>query len=255
MKTNFAPLRSTARRRAKSLETTNEELQSANEEFQSTNEELETSKEELQSFNEELETVNAELNRKVAELDSANSDLQNLLNSTQIATIFLDLELHIKNFTPAAGAVFRLIPGDIGRPITDLAAHFADSDLEEDIREVLRTLAMRERQLSAPRGQSYQMRILPYRTVNNVIEGVVITFLDVTKIRESERLAVAAQTYAESIVETVREPLVVLDAGLRVIRRTRPSTKLSRFLKTPPLDMYFMSSATVNGIFRNCAGC
>ena len=117
------------------LETTNEELQSANEEYQSTNEELETSKEELQSFNEELETVNAELNRKVAELDSANSDLQNLLNSTQIATIFLDLELHIKNFTPAAGAVFRLIPGDIGRPITDLAAHFADGDLESDIRD------------------------------------------------------------------------------------------------------------------------
>ena len=163
------------------LETTNEELQSANEEFQSTNEELETSKEELQSFNEELETVNAELNRKVAELDSANSDLQNLLNSTQIATIFLDLELHIKNFTPAAGAVFRLIPGDIGRPITDLAAQFAESDLGEDIREVLRTLEMRERQLTAPRGQHYQMRILPYRTVNNVIEGVVITFLDVTQ--------------------------------------------------------------------------
>ena len=199
------------------LETTNEELQSANEEFQSTNEELETSKEELQSFNEELETVNSELSRKVAELDSANSDLQNLLNSTQIATIFLDLELHIKNFTPAAGAVFRLIPGDIGRPITDLAAHFEESDLEEDIREVLRTLAARERQLSAPRGQTYQMRIVPYRTVNNAIEGVVITFLDVSKIRESERLAVAAQVYAESIVETVRDPLVVLDAGLRVI--------------------------------------
>jgi two-component system CheB/CheR fusion protein len=198
------------------LETTNEELQSANEEYQSTNEELETSKEELQSFNEELETVNAELNRKVAELDNANSDLQNLLNSTQIATIFLDLELHIKNFTPAAGLVFRLIAGDIGRPITDLAAHFTEGDFEENIRTVLRTLETRERQLSAPQGQTYQMRILPYRTVNNVIEGVVITFLDVTKIREAERRAVAAQDYAESIVETVHEPLVVLDAGLRV---------------------------------------
>jgi two-component system CheB/CheR fusion protein len=198
------------------LETTNEELQSANEEYQSTNEELETSKEELQSFNEELETVNAELNRKVGELDGANSDLQNLLNSTQIATIFLDLELHIKNFTPAAGAVFRLIPGDIGRPITDLAAHFVERDLEQDIREVLRTLEARERQLNAPRGQSYQMRILPYRTVNNAIEGVVVTFLDVSKIRAAERQALAAQAYAESIVETVREPLIVLDSGLRV---------------------------------------
>ena len=112
--------------------------------------------------------------------------------------------------------LFRLIPGDIGRPITDLAAHFADGDFEQDIRAVLRTLETRERQLSAPRAQTYQMRILPYRTVNNVIEGVVITFLDVSKIMEAERRAVAAQVYAESIVETVREPLVVLDAGLRV---------------------------------------
>src|SRR5207247_4742828 len=121
------------------LETTNEELQSANEEFQSTNEELETSKEELQSFNEELETVNTELNRKVSELDSANSDLQNLLNSTQIATIFLDLEMHIKNFTPAAGAVFRLIQGDIGRPITALAPQFAAGNLVEEPEEVIST--------------------------------------------------------------------------------------------------------------------
>ncbi len=131
------------------LETTNEELQSANEEFQSTNEELETSKEELQSFNEELETVNAELNRKVAELDSANSDLQNLLNSTQIATVFLDLEMQIKNFTPAAASLFRLIPGDIGRPITDLAVQFAGASLGEEIREVLSTLETRERQITA----------------------------------------------------------------------------------------------------------
>ena len=198
------------------LETANEELQSANEEYQSTNEELETSKEELQSFNEELETVNAELNRKVAELDNLNSDLHNLLNSTQIATIFLDLQLCIKRFTPAAATVFRLLPGDIGRPITDLAAQFAEGDLEQDLREVLRTLESRERQLTAPRGLSYQMRILPYRTVNNTIEGVVVTFLDITRITESERRAVEAQVYAENIVETMREPLVVLDAELRV---------------------------------------
>ena len=188
----------------------------ANEEFQSTNEELETSKEELQSFNEELETVNAELNRKVAELDSTNSDLQNLLNSTQIATVFLDMEMRIKNFTPAAGSLFRLIPGDIGRPITDLAVQFAGASLGEEVREVLRTLETRERQITTLPDRHYQMRILPYRTVNDAIEGVVITFLDVTPIRDAEQRAVAAQLYAESIVETVREPLLVLDPDMRV---------------------------------------
>jgi two-component system CheB/CheR fusion protein len=198
------------------LETSNEELKSANEEYQSTNEELETSKEELQSFNEELETVNTELNRKITELDKANSDLQNLLDSTQIATIFLDRELRVKSFTPAAVGMFRLIAGDVGRPITDLAARFHDEDLERDIGEVLRTLSARDRQLAGEGGHHYQMRILPYRTVHNVIDGVVVTFADVTDLKEAELRALDAKAYAQKIVETVREPLLVLDAGLRV---------------------------------------
>jgi two-component system, chemotaxis family, CheB/CheR fusion protein len=198
------------------LETSNEELQSANEEYQSTNEELETSKEELQSFNEELETVNSELNRKVTELDAANSDLQNLLNGTQIATIFLDTELHIRNFTPAAGSMFRLITGDVGRPITDLAAQFTDVDLMQDTRDVLATLSARERQVAGTGGRHYHQRILPYRTVHNVIAGVVLTFVDVTALKQAEQLATEAQDYAMSIVDTVREPLVVLDVNLRV---------------------------------------
>jgi two-component system, chemotaxis family, CheB/CheR fusion protein len=198
------------------LETSNEELQSANEEYQSTNEELETSKEELQSSNEELETVNAELNRKVAELDHANSDLQNLLNGTQIATIFLDSELRIKNFTPAAGRVLRLIAGDAGRPITDLAAQFAERGLVEDAKEVLRTLSARERNLTGSQGGHYLMRILPYRTVHNVIDGVVITFTDVTQLKQAEQLIKEARIYAESIVDTVRESLVVLDAAFTI---------------------------------------
>ena len=198
------------------LETSNEELQSSNEEYQSTNEELESSKEELQSSNEELETVNFELNRKVTELDHANSYLQNLLNSTQVATIFLDSELHIRNFTPAAGSVFRLIAGDIGRPITDLAAQFADVGLVDDIKEVLRTLATRERDLAGAQGRHFLLRILPYRTVHNVIDGVVITFTDVTQLKQTEQFAEDAKTFAESIVNTVREPLLVLDKDLRV---------------------------------------
>ncbi|MFZ0591218.1 MAG: CheR family methyltransferase, partial [Bryobacteraceae bacterium] len=203
------------------LETSNEELRSANEEYQSTNEELETSKEELQSFNEELETVNAELSRKVIELDHANSDLQNLLDATQIATIFLDNELRIKNFTPASESIFRIIPSDVGRPITDLAAQFSGNSLRDDIGEVLRTLAVKERQLTGVQGRSYLMRILPYRTVQNVVSGVVLTFVDVTELKEAELQAQKAKDYLESIVQTVRNPLLVLDAGLHVVSANR----------------------------------
>jgi two-component system CheB/CheR fusion protein len=198
------------------LETSNEELQSANEEYQSTNEELETSREELQSFNEELETVNSELNRKVTELDNANSDLQNLLDSTQVATIFLNTHFRIRSFTPAAGNVFRLIAGDIGRPITDLAAQFTEGGLVEDIQQVLRTLAAKERNLTGTQGGHFLLRTLPYRTVHNVIDGVVLTFTDVTRLRQAEQQAQEAKIYSENIVATVREPLLVLDHNLRV---------------------------------------
>ena len=210
------------------VESANEELKSANEEFQSTNEELETSKEESQSINEELETVNGELFRRITELDHANSDLQNLNGSTQIATIFLNLELRIRNFTPAAATVFHLIGGDIGRPITDLVAQFADAGLMEDIQETLKSLATCERELPGAGGKHYLMRVIPYRTVANVIDGVVITFTDVTKLKQIEQLAEEARVYAESIVETVREPLLVLDSELRVKTANRAFYKMFR---------------------------
>ncbi len=158
-----------------------------NEELQSANEELQTSKEELQSVNEELETVNSELKKKLEEIDRANSDLQNLFQSTRIATVFVDRELRIKKFTPAATEVFRLIDGDIGRPIADIAPRFSGGDLMGDIREVLRTLAPRERQVSVEDGPAwYLLRTLPYRTVDDVIDGVVLTFLDITQLKRSE---------------------------------------------------------------------
>jgi two-component system CheB/CheR fusion protein len=198
------------------LETSNEEMKSANEEYQSTNEELETSREEVQSANEELETVNAELNRRVSDLDHANSDLQNLNSSTQIATIFLDTEFRIRSFTPAAARVFRLISGDIGRPVTDLSAQLSEGDLIGEIQEVMRTLAQCERELKGAQGRRYLTRILPYRTVRDVIAGVVITFTDVTELKKAEHIARDAKIYAEGIVDTVREPLLVLDSDLRV---------------------------------------
>ena len=198
------------------FETTNEELKSANEEYQSTNEELENSKEELQSLNEELETINTELSQKVRQLDESKSVLQNLFNATQIATIFLDSELRIRSFTPAAVDMFRLIPSDVGRPITDLATRFSYDDFAHDVAEVLQKVSSRERQLAGESGRHYQMRMLPYRTVHDVIDGVVITFTDVTALSEAEQRALEAKTFADSIVQTVREPLLVLDADLRV---------------------------------------
>ena len=221
------------------LESANEELKSANEEYQSANEELETSKEELQSFNEELQTVNSEISRKATELDRANNDLQNLLNSTQIATIFLDRESRIRNFTPAAGAVFRLIAGDVGRPITDLAAQLADVDLESDIREVLRTFVPRERQLAGSGSRHYQMRVLPYSTTQNVIDGVVLTFMDVTELQRAAQLLVEAKAYAEDIVETLRDPLLVLNSSARVKSANRAFYDLFQVSPQETLDAVF----------------
>ena len=198
------------------LETTNEELSSANEEFQSTNEELETSKEELQSLNEELETLNAELRRKVEALDRSNSDLQNLLNSTQIATLFLDTALDIKSFTPAISAVLPLRPSDMGWPLTDLASRLADTDLVSDAREVLRTLAWRRRYVRIADGDThYLVRLGPYRTVANVIDGVVLSFTDVTALRRPKRPPTRPRPMRRAS-HTVREALLVLDPSLRV---------------------------------------
>jgi two-component system, chemotaxis family, CheB/CheR fusion protein len=160
---------------------TNEELQSANEELQSTNEELETSKEELQSVNEELVTLNSELQNKIDELFQINNDMNNLLASTQIATIFLNSELKIKRFTPATTSVINLIQTDVGRPLSDIVSKLEYPDLVKDVEEVLRTLAKKEKEVQGNKSFWYLVRIMPYRTVTNMIDGVVITFSDITE--------------------------------------------------------------------------
>ncbi|MDD5064259.1 MAG: chemotaxis protein CheB [Phycisphaerae bacterium] len=206
------------------METSNEELQSTNEELQSTNEELETSREELQSTNEELQTMNSELQEKVEELSNANNDLNNLLGSTEIGTIFLDNGLRIKRFTPATGVFFKIISSDVGRPISDIAHNLGYDGFLEDIKQVINNLGQIDRELQTREGKSYIMRILPYRTVENVVDGVVITFLDITaqkKSQERESAAKAAQVYTQAILDTVREPLVVLDENLRVVSANR----------------------------------
>ena len=177
------------------LRSGNEELVSVNEELQSTNEEFETSKEELQSVNEELQTVNLELTTKVEELDQTNADLRNLFESTRIPTIFLDRHAVIRSFTPAVSSIFNLIPGDRGRPLSDIAGHLADVDLRRDLQTVLDTREPLERAVHRHGdGAHYLMRILPYRTAEGEIDGVIVTFVDVTQIVEAEeqqRLLVA----------------------------------------------------------------
>jgi len=169
------------------LKSSNEEYQSLNEELQSANEELETSREELQSVNEELTTVNGELAHRVQELTRATSDLKNFLESTQIATVFLDNELRVMNFTPAITQVLHLVETDVGRPIAHIKARIPIEDLYDDVRRVLRTLASAERELTAPdSGTRYIVRVLPYRSIDNFIAGVVITFIDVTAITRAE---------------------------------------------------------------------
>ncbi|WP_247518098.1 PAS domain-containing protein [Bradyrhizobium sp. 190] len=159
-----------------------EEYQSVNEELQSSNEELETSKEEMQSVNEELQTINGELHGKNDLLMQVNNDLQNLLDSTQIATIFLNDDLRIRNFTPAAMEVFSLRDSDRGRPITDIVSLLSYDKLREDVRNVQRTLGVIEHELDLKdESATYIMRMRPYRTMANVISGVVITFSNITE--------------------------------------------------------------------------
>lgn len=168
------------------LKSASEEMQSINEELQSTNEEMVTSKEELQSLNEELTTLNSELQAKNDELTEVNSDMRNLLNSTQVPTIFLDNNLKIRRFTPYATRIFNLMPIDVGRPITDISSRLHYTGLVQDVADVLQTLVTREAQVQADDGSWYQMKIIPYRTVDNIIDGVVITFSDVSALKKLE---------------------------------------------------------------------
>ena len=191
------------------LKSANEELQSMNEELQSANEELETSKEEMQSLNEELQTVNAELQGKVEELSRANDDMKNLLNATDIATVFLDNHLNIKRYTEQAKRVIRLIPSDVSRPIGDLVSNLRYTTLVEDAHEVLRTLVFKEAEVQSDDGSWYLMRILPYRTTDNVIDGLVVTFVNVTGVRrlqeQTRRLVGALGASATSVCSQDRE--------------------------------------------------
>ncbi len=198
------------------LRAANEEIQSSNEELQSMNEELETAKEELQSSNEELMTLNDEVQNRNLELGRISSDLFNLFRSINIPVVMLSNNLHIRRFNPAAEKTFNLIATDVGRPITDINTNFNNADLEQAVLEVIDTLISKEQEVQDRYGCWYSVQIRPYRTTENKIDGVVITYGDIDTVKKTLALAQESRDYAEAIVETVREPLLVLDAGLYI---------------------------------------
>ena len=202
------------------LKSSNEEMQSVNEELQSTNEELETSKEEMQSINEELSTVNTELQAKVTDLSRANNDMNNLLAGTGIGTIFVDFSLRILRFTPAAMQIINLILSDVGRPIGHMASNLKGYDrLVADVQEVVRTLIPKEIDVQTLESKSYTMHILPYRTLENVIEGAVITFVDITDmVRTREALHNANELLRLAVVvRDAHDAITVQDLTGRII--------------------------------------
>ncbi len=170
---------------------------------------------------EEMQTVNAELQSKIEQLSQSTSDMKNLLNGTQIATIFLDGGLRVKRFTAQASQVVSLIADDVGRPISHFATKLTYDRLVQDAKEVLATLVPKEVQVQASDSCWYNMRILPYRTADNVIDGVVMTFADTTALKQTEAQLQEAWEFAENVIATIREPLVVIDSELRIVKASR----------------------------------
>lgn len=198
------------------LTSANEDILSGNEELQSMNEELETAKEELQATNEELSTVNQELQNRNFELRQLSDDLSNLLTSVNIAIVMLGNDLQIRRFTPMAEKVLNLIPADVGRQINDMKLNINVPDLEQVISDVIDTISIKEQEVQDRKGHWYYMQIRPYTTGDNEIDGAVMTLVDIDPLKRGMEKLKEARDYAEAIVETVRAPLVILDADLRV---------------------------------------
>jgi two-component system CheB/CheR fusion protein len=198
------------------LKSANEELQSTNEELQSTNEELTTSKEEMQSLNEELQLVNAELQSKIDELLGANEDLKNLLDSTDIATVFLNGDLLVRRFTTQATSIFRLIPSDVGRPITDIASSLNYKDLAADVKQVLSSFVFLEKEVAAWDDRGFRVRIMPQSSGQGQIEGVVITFMDITAAKALEAEIRERDLKLRTVFEAISEGIVFQDQERRV---------------------------------------
>jgi two-component system CheB/CheR fusion protein len=212
------------------LKSTNEELQSTNEELQSTNEELTTSKDEMQSLNEELQTVNIELQTKISDYVQANNDMKNLLNSTDVATLFLDKELNIRRFTDPITNIFKVRNTDIGRPFTDLVTDLKYPEIGIDARQVIKTLIYVEKSTMTKDGRWFDIKIMPYRTLDDRIDGLVLTFNDVSKFKKmetelkeaNEKLQKSKETRYRKLFETAKEGILILDAETGQITDVNP---------------------------------
>jgi two-component system, chemotaxis family, CheB/CheR fusion protein len=203
------------------LKSTNEELQSTNEELQSTNEELTTSKEELQSLNEELQTVNAELQSKLIDFEQANNDMKNLLNSTEIATLFLDKELNIRRFTDPVTKIFKLRGADTGRPFTDLVCDLKYPEMENNALEVIKTLTPIQKEVETNDNRYYYVRIMPYRTLDDRIDGIVITFTDITTAKKAEESLIIENRYRR-LFESAKDGILILNSETGMIMDVNP---------------------------------
>ena len=220
------------------LKSSNEEMQSVNEELQSTNEELETSKEELQSLNEELATVNSELQTKVGDLSQANNDMNNLLAGTGIGTIFVNHQLHIQRFTPAATQVINLILSDVGRPVGHIVNNLQGYDnLVADVREVLETLIPRDIEVHTQGGSWFLMRIRPYRTLDNIIEGAVITFTETTELKKARQDLKETLRHLAVVVHDAYDAMTVQDPEGRILAWNPAAERLYGWSEAQALAM------------------
>ncbi len=222
------------------LKSANEEMQSINEEMQSTNEELETSKEELQSVNEELATVNTELQGKVADLSQINNDMNNLLAGTGVGTIFVNHQLHIQRFTPAVTQVINLISSDLGRPVGHIASNLPDYDhLVEDVQQVLDTLVPKEVEVQTKLGKWFVLRIRPYRTLDNVIDGAVITFFDITDMKKARDVLKESESLRRLaiVITDSRDAILVQDLEGRILSWNPAATRMYGWTEAEALTM------------------
>jgi two-component system CheB/CheR fusion protein len=227
------------------LKSTNEELQSTNEELQSTNEEALTTKEEMQSLNEELMTINLQYHNKAEELTRLNNDMKNLLDNTEIGTIFLDNNLNILRFTPQVTKLFNVIPQDVGRSITHIVSNFDYPAIENAILEVIERLAGKELEVKTKKNDWYNLRIMPYRTTDNFISGAVLTFTKITPLKSLERRLSTLLSYVQTVVDGFKMAAVILDKDQKVLVVNKTFLQLFH-LKESDVKEQFLNGIVVN---------